>query len=112
MICGLSIAARDGSHLSCALAEGHNGGCVARRNPAGAKTSELLRQASSMVRVVAPAIGSELELRALVLEQFEVRAERDRRRGFFLPLAWINELQGSAEPMAQPWNDNDGAVLR
>jgi hypothetical protein len=115
VICGASIATRGGTHFPCGLPEGHSGECAPRRpsaHPAGQKTSELLRQAAAMLATVAPPLSAELEVRALLLDKFELKAERDRRRGFFLPLAWINELQGSPESMAQPWNDNDGAVLR
>ena len=63
-------------------------------------TADLMRTAAAALNKTLPDVASELRIRAIRLDRFRNEAERDRRRGFVLPLGWINRIDDAPDPVA------------
>jgi hypothetical protein len=70
----------------------------------GFRLEQLLITASSVLAASTyesdRALALELRARAVRLQQFRRYAENDLRRGFILPIAWVNRIDGIPTPEA------------
>jgi len=104
VICGLTVATSAGVHLRCTLSPDHGGGCDPYAAPGLMRMDDLLRSCAFVLKGVGQ-LGNELALellaRAVLVDSFRRSAETDRRRGFLLPLAWVNRLDNVPDPAAE-----------
>jgi hypothetical protein len=68
--------------------------------PHALQTSDLMRTAAAALREIMPELATELAVRALRIDRFRDEAERDRRRGFTLPLGYLTRIDGAPDPVA------------
>lgn len=64
------------------------------------RTADVMRTAAAALRETLPELASDLAVRALRIDKFRDEAERDRRRGFILPLGYLNRIDGAPDPVA------------
>jgi len=74
------------------------GGAVER--PHALKTADVMRTAAAALRELMPELAGELAVRALRIDRLRDEAERDRRRGFVLPLGYLNRIDDAPDPVA------------
>lgn len=73
---------------------------VDRRAPHFLTTAEVMRRAAAALRESMPQLAAELAVRAIRIDRFRVEADLDRRRGFVLPLGYLNQIDGAPDPVA------------
>jgi hypothetical protein len=73
---------------------------AAERRPFLQTTADILRTAAAALREPMPDLAGELAVRAIRIDRFRVEADLDRRRGFVLPLGYLNQIDGAPDPVA------------